>query len=836
MANVVKLYYVDTSTNQWELLPNKLLVVDSIADYLATKTALTINDFQYVKNELEIAINVDLSQSYSQPKTSESYKYVSIQNSGEEIHYYFVKKVIWRSKSAVRFELVMDVLNTFKENTDYKFKANTKITREHKDRFTSRRNPNYVKFYLDNINDDFTPQVDDVLDVFLYPSDVGVGKITCIEVDWDLGTIYAETTYDFEQAVGQGIKLNRENDPSEVIIATLDEIELPVIEYYRNIDYISEGINPILQCGNASGTLIEDSSPLNCDWFLVYRNQEDPTESLLNPVECYLIPSEEKEVDAGIITAGRLTATSLQSSYYYAIGLGDKGYTGSVNVTITLDNGVVLSPSVSTNDQRNVLIKRNDDNTMTIYVVYGEVTANTGTDTTIEGVYQCNYLTFSSMPVSLRYGLTELTGKSYEIRQNMISTPWLVGLLSLTNTTNPAYINSIDDLDRTDPRNIKVIKLPYSPYKFTISSGRLVISTDPKWDYIKLEQADESVIYALKLNNLNTKLSNKIENTSTIEKTYANLKVSLTPNISSIANKNYESKLFHSDFYRPTFVYDSFSFTMQLENFNISYLIEHPSIITKTYFDFDVTKTINSRFMFTYNDYSLKYAYENYTKYMPIARNNEEVLYNVPYINYIRNGFNYDVKAKNTALTSSYVGLALSGLSIGASLMLPSAPLKIAGVVASLASMAMSVKNTIVSAVQNEDSIKRKIAETKNQSASVAGSDDVDLMSIYAKNRLKFLVYEPNPIMKDLLFKLFFYAGYASGRMGKPSHNTRVNFDYLECDASMEKLASIPDDCFQELINCFKAGVTYLHKTARTLDKWDFEQKYENWENALLED
>ena len=146
----------------------------------------------------------------------------------------------------------------------------------------------------------------------------------------------------------------------------------------------------------------------------------------------------------------------------------------------------------------------------------------------------------------------------------------------------------------------------------------------------------------------------------------------------------------------------------------------------------------------------------------------------------------------------------------------------------------MSIKNTIVSAQQNEESILRKLNETANQTASVAGSDDVDLMSIYAENRLKYLVYEPTALMKSILFDLFFYAGYSSGRMGKPNHDTRVNFDYLECEASLENEGSIPDDCLQELLNCFKSGVCYLHKTTRASEKWDFEQKYENWEKFLF--
>ena len=51
MGTAVNLYYTystDVGT-KWELIPSKLLVVEDIASYLATKTSKTINDFQYIK-------------------------------------------------------------------------------------------------------------------------------------------------------------------------------------------------------------------------------------------------------------------------------------------------------------------------------------------------------------------------------------------------------------------------------------------------------------------------------------------------------------------------------------------------------------------------------------------------------------------------------------------------------------------------------------------------------------------------------------------------------------------------------------------------------------------
>ena len=169
-TSTITLYYTYSSIsgNKWELIPSKLLVVEDIASYLATKTSKTISNFQYIKNELEIQINVEISQDYSQPRSATNFKYVSIQNTDEAIHYYFVKKATWRSKTCVRFELVLDVLNTFQEGRDFNFKANTRIVREHKDRFIKRVVARYFIFRFFTYTETGTLAVDD--DVKVYDS------------------------------------------------------------------------------------------------------------------------------------------------------------------------------------------------------------------------------------------------------------------------------------------------------------------------------------------------------------------------------------------------------------------------------------------------------------------------------------------------------------------------------------------------------------------------------------------------------------------------------------------------------------------------------------------
>ena len=833
MATAIKLYYTYSTALgvKWELIPSKLLVVEDIESYLATKTYKNITDFQYIKNELELSISVDLGQSYSQPRSETNFKYVSIQNEGEQVHYYFVKKANWRSKTCVRFDLVMDVLNTFQEGRDFNFKANTRIVREHKPRFKGLCT---LKYTFSGFNAEGSQPFQEGMEVWIAGSDGSSPRFHGTFISTGYDSLREE--YYFIMSSESRITMSAFNDFVQECIDDLLYVKFynsattyveaycnflsdePDWEMTRVIDIVNEGISPILQCGNAKGEFIESEKlAIAQDWYLLYRNQNDPDDSLLNPVECYLIPENDTDTDSAYIEAGRLIPSFIEEGKYY--------YFAIVNGQATLSNGVTLSYP-ATGHQILMITKAGGVLSCTHFYA----SSSSPTQPVIYNNYDgIDYVDFTSLPVHYRIENNFLPSGNtnyYDLQNNM---PY-----DFNNSGDLVEAESVSKLDKGDPKNIKLIKLPYVPYNFNMSSPYdvLKIDGDSNWDLTAFSQQSAGDMIAMKLTDLNVKLHSEfyVSDEQPLEELYA---PSISPALTDLRKgQEYESKLLHSDFFQPTYAYDSFTYKIPLEKIDID--LYTPDDLSRLKIRFDMTSTINSRFMFSFPDLKLKNATENYATYMPIARNNEEVLYNVPYINYIKTGFNYDVKSKNVQNLSNIAGLGLSALSTGASLLLPSVPLKIAGVVAGLVSMAMSIKNTAVSAIQNEDSIKRKIAETQNQASSVAGSDDVDLMSIYAENRLKYLVYEPTALMKSILFDLFFYAGYASGRMGKPNHDTRVNFDYLECEASLENEGSIPDDCLQELLNCFKSGVCYLHKTTRASEKWDFEQKYENWEKFLF--
>ena len=824
--SVVKLYYSGGTYGNWELNPGRLLKLDNIAAYLAGKSALTKSTFQYVKNGLEITIKVDLSQNIANPKVLETYKYCSIQNTGEQIHYYFIKKARWRSLTCVEFDLVLDVLNTFVEGTDYDFKANTNIIREHKSRF--KRGNFRVDFTFELVSSEAeiadgsivslayeTTPLDVRYECKVYDYDRDHGSMTLFFTDVDVSELVAWITH--------GEKVLIDDNGSENIIQEVKYVDFSC-DYFNVIDYIAEGINPLLQHGDENTSEVVDSSPLDKDWYLVYRNQSEPDEAhqFINPVDCFLMPGDHfVNVKVSSITAGNMNANSLESGAFYLVKLVGSGSSD----VYTLDDGTDIGATSLGTDFVIIAISKNDNDRIVVQMVRGdEMETN---PTYPYGAWETGTITINHLPLSYK--------KVSTLPKTSSSTSWKNAYSggtsgSWTSGDINEFIDEIASLDRTDSRNIKVIKLPYCPYGFTITGGMIDITNDTNWEWSAVPQT--GTIHALKLLK-DIKLEKEIGGFPTLGALKNDDILTPALNDNRIATLM-DPKLFHSEFHKEAYFYDSFEYDVDLEKMNLAYYIDNEFDIDNDFaITFTMTKTINSKFMFTFKDCHMRLCGSNLPLVMPVARNNEEVLYNVPYINYIRTGFNYDVKAKNLQIGSNVLSLALSGGSIAASLLIPSVPLKVAGIIGSIASFAASAKNAIVSAANADNSMKKTLEEKKRQTDSVSGSDDVDLMSEYCGNRLRYASYEPNPTMKAMLNDLFFYCGYRSGRMGKPNHINRVNFDYLECDPQFENIRSIPSDCLEELAKCFKSGVTYLHQNA--MIGYDFEQTHENWETFLFD-
>ena len=109
----------------------------------------------------------------------------------------------------------------------------------------------------------------------------------------------------------------------------------------------------------------------------------------------------------------------------------------------------------------------------------------------------------------------------------------------------------------------------------------------------------------------------------------------IAKSINDLRNDDNEPKVYHSDFYYWKYMYDSFSKVVANEKYlNSLQAIETTNEKTIRFY---MTRTINSRFMFDFTFFATNhFDTEDYEKYLIIQRNNEEVLYSSPYINYIR--------------------------------------------------------------------------------------------------------------------------------------------------------------------------------------------------------
>lgn len=107
-------------------------------------------------------------------------------------------------------------------------------------------------------------------------------------------------------------------------------------------------------------------------------------------------------------------------------------------------------------------------------------------------------------------------------------------------------------------------------------------------------------------------------------------------------NPNNESKMFNSNFYTYKIAYDSFSSQVVYERV-VDVFKQYPTLKL----EFKPSNTINSNLMFKFDIEDATYVkVEDYENYLAAQRNNEVALYSQEYVSYIKNGFNYDRKAK----------------------------------------------------------------------------------------------------------------------------------------------------------------------------------------------
>ena len=701
---------------QCEITPEKNCVVDDITGYLSSLTPLVVENFQYIKLDLDLYIKVNSSQ-VNVPKFN--YNYVSVKNEDvDKIFYYFIiGSPKWISQNTIQLQLSLDTLNTFRYDLIWTNKTN--ITRQHKDRFN--------------------------------------------------------TTY---QTTSQG-KV-----------------------FHRKIDNYDEGFTPVKYYDSGESIRLSNA---DYDWYLVYRNKEDLNTSSTVPMNCFCCASEEINLNISV------DYTGIQFSSY---NVGDSLYAfAKDNATFTTTiKGVSYTIGGTSQYKGIAFVRYSNGNNAYVLKDDGHVPiANIGnsalTDvTTTVKVRVCRSFE-PELDASSQYTYYSVLG---QVEARDYST--------ITIGQTSATLLSINSVDRTDTRIVKIIKMPYAPFTLDFSLGKLNIPTG--WTY--------SGGYLL-LNDLNTEFLNIVEGNDDLS-SYVNLTV-----VPSDIGKNkdndikYESKLYNSNYFSLKYIYDSFEKEFLLERYNTN------SAFPGVRIDFKQSNNISSNAVFRFIPMNGTYKEPTlYGQFLNVNRQNEVALYNSDYLNYIRNGYNYDKKAKALQLGAGLAGIGLGLVGAAASAFLPAAGIVgAAGAISFATSALSSISSVINTSISNELALQQKLENAKRSAASVSNTEDLNLLSYYNGNRLIKYTENINDNIKKSIYDLFRLTGYACNDYAVPVVNSRLYYNFLQCKADIEETDWTYGKAFLDDIKAkYEIGVTYFHRVDGT---YDWHQRKENFETWMIE-
>lgn len=801
-------------------------MVEGIAAFLDQYAADALNvSYNYFKNDFETELsfpNNRLSLSNFEANdlgkvNAKNWNYCKIVPTASDLGetadgkplYYFVTATRWTSEGSARLSLRLDTLNTFSAGTDYTFGARSHITRKSKPRFAVTKT-NVQEDHVLNASGEWSKTWTTAA-----PASAIINLLVLSE--YNVNVLDASVSGNTASVLLQG-------QPNAAF-----SIRFAIIQARCSVDRYSEGFTPVLFKAEEK-MIAEDEN--NVGWNLVYRNknQMDPAAAqVVNPVECLLVP--DQAVNVKYFSTDLLPQT-LNIDFFYMFSAE---INGGNEFTINADGQEICK----INHTATSWIWANSvDRWAYIYLDGGLIH--------VVSVYQQNlivghpYVTaeymgaFSAIqfkgvdPTYYNSGrwsdYPQVTDKKKLIDYNLgfyAPTVQEPGSRFIGQETT-GVLESIDRIDRTDSRLIKIIKLPYAPETFDTSGNYLLVP--PSWEFTAagslLTLKDLSKAFYREIRAYDYAAGNYMQNP--LRKLN---RIPIEPDPAQVrfspAN-SYETKLLHSDYFRPKLVYDSFGMELLPEQMD-------PQAVTESAFrlGFAVTSTINSKFLFTVPEYRehLLFSAEDFPGVMPVSRNNEAVLFNSQYINYIRNGYNYDLKNKTRQEIAAALGIVGNVTAAGAGIATGN-PM---AVLMSGAGLAQNISQ-IVGA---EQAMEQKIAQSKMQAVSVSGSDDVDLLEVYSANRAKLCMYEVSPRVKAALDDLFYFFGYATDEYGTPEMNVRWWFDYVQGEMALTPAAHIPEEMLQDLVNRYSAGVTLFHKHGKT---WDITQQKENWERGFFEE
>lgn len=829
-----------------KLKPQKNFVIDDIATYLSNFTAdsLTITDYQYQRFDLYKKIKVNLSQEYQDlfaAKTKWDYMSIETISSGvSSFHYYFIKSYKQVASSTIELDIEMDTLNTFnfvssinatKKNYEYTLNKKSLINREHKDRLRKKTFEYTEMFEIASDNQTYLDLMDmSYWDFESTPQSQLIGA-SVVNYSYQMFPESGSANPSIMPATFQikddgTIKFSAAEHGNFAVVTIRCRIYITysITKVLRIIDRYQEGIDTYLFKTSEKDLLDNDGYKT---YYLIYSStnavvdQSTDTQPIyVNPIRVGICESEDIVIDSTGASLVTIMATDSRipklNNYKEALVIKKSQLTGGAYVVIA---GTTYTSSDFPTGMDIIAVGRKNNNDVTFEGAdWGKLSTNDhGTPIIVTSTQIAS--NFDSVSF---YGIDEvgiwfgwyINGATYTGNDLFVGSA-SSGILNM--------LDSWKSRDLTDSKLIKAFNFPYSLNEWMHGKGTIESfpsiytfnATDKIFELVNAQVRDfDRQIYFDATNPISV-----YEVTSTI-----------TSGITR--NDDFESKLYHSDFYQPKFVYDSFGFSYHLEDIDIDEYLKNYNF-NDFIVRYVVSGSVLSRFMFQFIQYICDRSIQDYENVMIVDRNNEKALYTSAYINYIKSGgFSYDSKKANTqnamnglttalSLVGAVTSFATAGYTGGAG---------IAAGIALTTTAIGGIARSIHTAQEQDKAISQKLLQNANQGMSVQGSDDMDVFTAFSNNKAKICYYQASTIMRQALADLFYYCGYATHEQKVPNVNTRKYFNFVQADIILNEY-TFNEEIADKIIQKWKEGITFIHKVNNA---WNIEQTLENFEISIL--
>ena len=591
------------------------------------------------------------------------------------------------------------------------------------------------------------------------------------------------------------------------------------------IDYVPEGIEPELVRVAFSPIKVSNPTLAGMKWYLIYETREDlTTTDISNPIDCFLAP--EKQIPyKGTGGTGEIlewnSTNHPSAGVFYHVVMEDLVPSlmiyENVPTTITIDDAI----DTPFHGALAVITWSQEANAFRVYL-----TRRLSAASTVEGegygtqmFSNINTIRFTRVE-KLRVG----TAPIWDPYEAKLSSALSDQVINSGYSGKPLMLSSISALDRTQSRNMKAVELPYPPLELSYDGSDLKFDEDA-WEV-------DTGRGWLHLKMLETALQSKVQSGIFVLAT----KISTVGGLGFIegnmdpAHERFvaDPKLLCSEFHSIRFAYDSFAVEIPMETIDLT--AEDAGSYSIHYVQ---SSAVSSKLMFQISVAGRRWQDQDFPDLILSSRGNELPLYNNDYVDYIRNGYNYDLKARSLQAANSYVQAFLGGAQGGVLASVSSNPY--ARVAQEAMSFAGSIASTLISQAQFETQMARRLQGNRAKATNVSGVDDLDLFREYGKQALISIAYDPLPITKERIDDLFYYAGYRRDVFKVPDFSSRYWFNYVEAEVLFDPSKEGPIIEYEEEIRrLFRSGVTVFHSHSDQPGKYDFSQTKENWEVSIL--